>query len=306
MQSTLRSLAVALLATLSLTGYADEAAEVLVRARALVKELEAGPDAARDATMRRLAALGPGALPAIEEAAGNPKAEVAGRAQQLVTIWQRYARLREETIEDTDEIDAAAEDLAQAGPLAFDALVAAYAAEPNGNWRLCEQVVNLAARLDPQRALGFFQTFLARDDERNDAYIVLPRLGEMGGKEVVPLILSALLHKDSHTQYKAGEALGKVGEPAVGPLLELLQSKNPEHRARAAQALGRVGGVPRLSLASMSKVVAALGRARDDPDPKVQAAAAWAFMNHVPEGFESCFAHRSATVRAEAVHRAAL
>ena len=303
MQRTLRSLAVALLATLSLAGYAGEAAEALARARALVRELEAGPDAARDATMRRLAALGPGALPAIQEAAGSPKAEVARRAQELATIWQRYARLREEAIEDTDEIDAAAEALAQAGPLAFDALVAAYAAEPTGNWRLREQVVNLAARLDPQRALGFFQTLLAEDREYDNAYVVLPRLGEMGGKEVVPLILSALLHKDSHTQYKAGEALGKVGEPAVGPLLELLQSKDPEHRARAAEALGQLDGFPRLSLASMSKVVAALGRARDDPDPKVQAAATVAFMNHAPDGFKSCFAHRSATVRAAAVYR---
>ena len=83
---------------------------------------------------------------------------------------------------------------------------------------------------------------------------------------VEPLI-GALRDKDSNVHQRAGIALGKIGQPAVKSLVELLHDLDPEMRRVAAEQLGKIRNPEALE---------PLLTALRDPDPNVQWWAAWA------------------------------
>jgi HEAT repeat protein len=83
---------------------------------------------------------------------------------------------------------------------------------------------------------------------------------------VEPLI-EALRDKDSNVRQRAGNALGKIGQPAGKSLIVLLSNPDPEMRRVAAEQLGKIRNPEALE---------PLLTALRDPDPNVQWWAAWA------------------------------
>jgi HEAT repeat protein len=83
---------------------------------------------------------------------------------------------------------------------------------------------------------------------------------------VEPLI-GALRDKDSNVRQRAGDALGKIGQPAEKSLVGLLRDPDPEMRRVAAEQLGKIRNPEALE---------PLLTALRDPDPNVQWWAAWA------------------------------
>ncbi|MDD1676502.1 MAG: HEAT repeat domain-containing protein, partial [Methanomicrobiales archaeon] len=63
-------------------------------------------------------------------------------------------------------------------------------------------------------------------------------LGELQDPSTVPSLAGALRDVDSGVRWKAAEALGKIGEPAVGVLAEALEDADSDVRWKAAVALG--------------------------------------------------------------------
>ncbi len=112
-------------------------------------------------------------------------------------------------------------------------------------------------------------------------------LGEIGGDDVVPVLLSTLRDKDKYVRYASAVSLSKAGyvpetdedrawysagmqdwerltslrEPAVPALTNLLSGTDPDVRGRAARALGAIGS---------SEAGPALVRALGDPDRQVR------------------------------------
>ena len=65
-------------------------------------------------------------------------------------------------------------------------------------------------------------------------------LGKIGEPAVEPLI-AALKDSDDCVRREATEALGKIGEPAVEPLIAALKDSDDYVRREAAEALGKIG-----------------------------------------------------------------
>jgi len=70
-------------------------------------------------------------------------------------------------------------------------------------------------------------------------------LGKIGDARAVEPLIAALKHDNSYdssgVQWRAGEALVKIGEPAVEPLMAALKDGDFDVRWRAAEALGKIG-----------------------------------------------------------------
>ena len=92
-------------------------------------------------------------------------------------------------------------------------------------------------------------------------------LGEIG-EPAVGLLIQALKDKSWGVQGATAEALGKIGEPAVEPLIQALKDKHVG-QAEAANALGKMG----------EPGVEPLIQALKDENEDVRWAAAWALMD---------------------------
>ncbi|HTY15850.1 MAG TPA: HEAT repeat domain-containing protein [Methanoregulaceae archaeon] len=105
-------------------------------------------------------------------------------------------------------------------------------------------------------------------DDINLQYNATEALGEVGD----PFAINALIHALTRDRYsairwKAAEALARIGEPAIGPLIKELGNRNDDVRWKAAIALGDIGD---------PKAVIPLAGLLDDTDPYVRGRAAYA------------------------------
>lgn len=78
---------------------------------------------------------------------------------------------------------------------------------------------------------------------------------------------------DEYARKLAALALGRIGEPAVDPLIKALNDKDPAVRRYAVEALGRIRTEPR--------ALGAIFQARKDPDEEVRKAA-WRALERMP------------------------
>ncbi len=103
-----------------------------------------------------------------------------------------------------------------------------------------------------------------RDVRRLAAWI----LGEIGDSRAIKPLIQALNDEDSDVQWRAAEALVKIGEPAVEQLIQALKDENNYIRWWAAEALEKIG----------EPAVEALGQALKDEeeDEGVRRAVVWA------------------------------
>ena len=65
-------------------------------------------------------------------------------------------------------------------------------------------------------------------------------LSKIGEPAIDPLI-AALKDRNGLVRERAAEALSKIGEPAIDPLIAALKDRNGLVRERAAEVLGKVG-----------------------------------------------------------------
>jgi hypothetical protein len=97
-------------------------------------------------------------------------------------------------------------------------------------------------------------------------------------KEVVPQLIEALKDSDADVRQSAAAALAAVGQPAVGPLLDILKDKSDdkELRANAAYVLGHMGGAAHEAVPILLKLL-------KDSDTDVRRRAAYALQLIVKE-----------------------
>jgi HEAT repeat protein len=109
-------------------------------------------------------------------------------------------------------------------------------------------------------------------------------LGRIGSPAALDALLVALTDPEPTARWHVAMAsLEKVGEPAVGPLVEMLKGEDVYARRSAAQALGWIGS---------SSAAAALEDALADTDAGVQCQAAWALSEI---GYPAALNQRPAT-----------
>ena len=122
-------------------------------------------------------------------------------------------------------------------------------------------------------------------------------LGRLGDPRSIPVLVALLVRDTSVVRTLASEALARMGDAAVSPLLEILARKDPEVQDRAAEALVTIGTeavdplLVRLNGAAPDaawQIIDALARIKDqkaigpiaekladsDPDPAMKAAEA--------------------------------
>jgi HEAT repeat protein len=94
-------------------------------------------------------------------------------------------------------------------------------------------------------------------------------LGQIGSPEAIDALLTALADPQPTARWHAAmAALEKMGEPAVVPLVAMVDSQDADARRSATQALGWIG-----SPSATDALAKALG---DDDDAAVRSQAAWA------------------------------
>ena len=75
-------------------------------------------------------------------------------------------------------------------------------------------------------------------------YEAAEALGDLGDEKAIGPLITALKRDEfSGVRWKAAEALSKMGNPAVGPLIAALQYKDEDVRWKAAIALGEIGNL---------------------------------------------------------------
>jgi HEAT repeat protein len=132
-------------------------------------------------------------------------------------------------------------------------------------------------RLGAARALGMMGVEAAVDPLRSmllngtglQVSVAGEALGRIGGQAATEALLVALADAQPTARWHvAMVALETMGEPAVGPLVAMLDSQDAYARRNAARALGWIGS---------QSATKALGRAlQEDPNATVRAQAAWA------------------------------
>ncbi len=132
-------------------------------------------------------------------------------------------------------------------------------------------------RLGAARALGMMQVEAAVEplramllqSEGLEVSVAGEALGHIGGPAATEALLIALADTGPTARWHAAmAALEKMGEPAVAPLITMLDSQDAHARRNAAQALGWLG-----SSSSTEALVYAL---KKDGDATVRSQAAWA------------------------------
>lgn len=98
-------------------------------------------------------------------------------------------------------------------------------------------------------------------------------LSEIGALAVVKLVRVLKEEDNDYTRKLAALSLGRIGKPAIDPLLDALESEDAENRRYAVEALGHMPSEP--------KVLGAIFRARKDPNNQVRQAA-WRALQRLP------------------------
>ncbi|MDO8122778.1 MAG: HEAT repeat domain-containing protein [Candidatus Hermodarchaeota archaeon] len=98
-------------------------------------------------------------------------------------------------------------------------------------------------------------------------------LSEMGALPVLQLMKVLEEGEDEYSRKLAALSLGRIGEPAVDPLLDAMNHPDPVSRRFAVEALGHIKSEPR--------VLGAIFQARKDPDEQVRQAA-WRALERLP------------------------
>jgi HEAT repeat protein len=132
-------------------------------------------------------------------------------------------------------------------------------------------------RLGAARALGLMgvevaveplRTMLLRGDGP-EVSVAGEALGRIGSPAAIDALLAAVADPGPTARWHVSmAALEKLGEPAVGPLIAMLDSQDAHARRNAAQALGWIG--------SPSAVDALVHTLKGDRDATVRTQAAWA------------------------------
>jgi HEAT repeat protein/photosystem II stability/assembly factor-like uncharacterized protein len=132
-------------------------------------------------------------------------------------------------------------------------------------------------RVGAARALGMMQVEAAVEPLRTmllggeglEVSIAGEALGRIGGPAATEALLTALADPQPTARWHvAMAALEGMGEPAVAPLVAMLDSQDPHARRNAAQGLGWVG--------SSSATEALVHAVKKDGDATVRGQAAWA------------------------------
>ncbi|MFX1317846.1 MAG: HEAT repeat domain-containing protein [Promethearchaeota archaeon] len=103
-------------------------------------------------------------------------------------------------------------------------------------------------------------------------------LSEIGALAVMRLVRVIKEEDDDYARKLAALSLGRIGQPAMEPLLESIQSNDPEERRYAVEALSYMRSEPR--------VLGAIFQARKDPDDQVRQAAWRALERYPPRHME--------------------
>jgi HEAT repeat protein len=98
-------------------------------------------------------------------------------------------------------------------------------------------------------------------------------LSEIGALAVVQLVKTLKGEEDDYTRKLAALSLGRIGKPAIDPLLETLQSDDADDRRYAVEALSHIRSEPR--------VLGAIFQARKDSNEQVRQAA-WRALERLP------------------------
>ena len=99
-------------------------------------------------------------------------------------------------------------------------------------------------------------------DENEDVRVcAILGLGERQEEKAVDTLLTLLSQSSHYARQHIGDALSKIGEPAVPGLIETLAHQHPAVRAQAARALVRI---------ESHQAIPALIKALDDPEPAVE------------------------------------
>jgi HEAT repeat protein len=98
-------------------------------------------------------------------------------------------------------------------------------------------------------------------------------LADLGALAVLPLIRALQENEDEYVLKLAALSLGRIGKPAIRPLLDATNDENPVVRRFAIEALGKIKSEP--------AVLGAIFRARKDPDEGVRSAA-WRALERLP------------------------
>jgi HEAT repeat protein len=98
-------------------------------------------------------------------------------------------------------------------------------------------------------------------------------LSEIGAIAVLRLVQVIREEKDDYVRKLAALSLGRIGQPAMDPLLESMRSNDPEERRFAIEALSHMRSEPR--------VLGAIFQARKDPNDQVRQAA-WRALERLP------------------------
>jgi HEAT repeat protein len=98
-------------------------------------------------------------------------------------------------------------------------------------------------------------------------------LSEMGALPVLQLMRVLEEGEDEYARRLAALSLGRIGEPAVDPLLDAMNNPDPAVRRYAVEALGQIKSEPR--------VLGAIFQARKDPSEQVRQAA-WRALERLP------------------------
>jgi HEAT repeat protein len=132
-------------------------------------------------------------------------------------------------------------------------------------------------RLGAARALGLMRVqasvkplqFMFLSGDGLESSVAGEALGRIGGPEATETLLAALADSQTTARWHvAMAALEKMGEPAVAPLVAMLNSQGAYARRNAAQALGWIG-----STSATDPLMRAL---KKDGEATVRAQAAWA------------------------------
>lgn len=132
-------------------------------------------------------------------------------------------------------------------------------------------------RLGAARALGMMQVEAAVEPLRAmllqgeglEVSVAGEALGDIGGPAATEALLTALADPRPTARWHAAmAALERIGEPAVAPLVAILDSQDAHARRNAAEALGWIG--------SSSSTEALAHALRKDGDATVRGQAAWA------------------------------
>ena len=156
-----------------------------------------------------------------------------------------------------DEKEQAAERLMSAGAMALPDLECALKApEADARWWAVRALAGIPGEEADALLLGIL------DDRDEDVRVcAILGLGERRLSAAVDPLLKLLPAVNSYVARHIGDALSKIGEPAVAGLIPALSASSPAVRVQAARALVRLE-----SHASIPALIAAL----DDPEPVVE------------------------------------